>query len=297
MSGSNLANQLPIYGTKGVASSSNTPGGRWIYSKWIDATGNLWIFGGERGSNLFYNDLWKYDVTTNMWTWINGPNTTNNPGNYGVQCTPSSNNIPPARSENRACWKDNCGRFWMLGGTTLNWAANVNNDLWCYDPFSDIWTWVNGNNIPNQLGSYGTQGVPLPSNLPPSRLGAVAWKKGNDLWLFGGRNNNSFYNDFWKYTLDPTCPACSTTDIKENYVNNFSLYPNPTSGIFNVRTSKQISQIEIFNFQGTIILNRSINDKHINLDLTLFPDGIYYIRLKFQDNTFLTEKLMIKDKK
>jgi hypothetical protein len=35
-----------VYGIKGVASSSNIPGGRHSSAKWTDSNNNLWMFGG-----------------------------------------------------------------------------------------------------------------------------------------------------------------------------------------------------------------------------------------------------------
>ncbi|MCE3269212.1 MAG: hypothetical protein K0R49_1464 [Burkholderiales bacterium] len=56
MSGSNLINQYGIY--------SNIPGSRNAGISWLDASDNLWLFGGngrvESGSNGYLNDLWKY---------------------------------------------------------------------------------------------------------------------------------------------------------------------------------------------------------------------------------------------
>ena len=47
VSGSNTANQTGVYGTQGTAASTNFPGGRQEAVGWADATGNLWLFGGE----------------------------------------------------------------------------------------------------------------------------------------------------------------------------------------------------------------------------------------------------------
>ena len=47
ISGSNSDNQNGIYGTKGIASSSNIPGARLGSISWIDSNNNLWLFGGE----------------------------------------------------------------------------------------------------------------------------------------------------------------------------------------------------------------------------------------------------------
>ena len=47
ISGSNSINQNGIYGTQGIASSSNIPGGRYNSISWIDSNNNLWLFGGN----------------------------------------------------------------------------------------------------------------------------------------------------------------------------------------------------------------------------------------------------------
>src|ERR1035438_9509002 len=40
------------------------------------------------------------------------------------------------------------------------------------------WTWMNGTNIDNQYGTYGTQGIAATTNVPGSRYGAVSWTDG-----------------------------------------------------------------------------------------------------------------------
>ena len=62
--GSNTANAFGVYGTQGVASTSNVPGARQNTISWIDSSGNLWVFGGlgfvssDSYGNL--SDLWEY---------------------------------------------------------------------------------------------------------------------------------------------------------------------------------------------------------------------------------------------
>lgn len=63
MSGDNTAYQQGVYGNKGVADAANSPGGRNAAVSWIDASGNLYVFGGNGyatfGSGAL-NDLWKF---------------------------------------------------------------------------------------------------------------------------------------------------------------------------------------------------------------------------------------------
>ncbi|MBI3143245.1 MAG: hypothetical protein HYZ16_10490, partial [Bacteroidetes bacterium] len=64
VSGSNSAYQYGTYGTKGTAAGSNVPGARYSAVLWTDASGNLWLFGGDgyAASGAGYlNDLWRLD--------------------------------------------------------------------------------------------------------------------------------------------------------------------------------------------------------------------------------------------
>ena len=66
MSGSKTAGanggQPGVYGTLGVASASNVPGGRNGSVSWMDSSGNLWMFGGRSvdSSYNYFSDLWRY---------------------------------------------------------------------------------------------------------------------------------------------------------------------------------------------------------------------------------------------
>lgn len=61
VSGDTKIRQLGDYGTKGVAASTNKPGGRHGAISWIDSKGNLWLFSGGRYSSDYFNDLWKFE--------------------------------------------------------------------------------------------------------------------------------------------------------------------------------------------------------------------------------------------
>jgi Galactose oxidase, central domain len=62
-SGSNLVGSAGDHGTLGVGGSTTVPGARGGAPNWIDAAGNLWMFGGNgpiSGVNGSFSDLWKY---------------------------------------------------------------------------------------------------------------------------------------------------------------------------------------------------------------------------------------------
>ena len=206
------------YGGQGVANSSNDPGSRYSYTKWKDLKGNFWLMGGVTDINSYgLNDVWKYDLNINEWTWMSGPDTIEDPGSYQSNCIFSTINWPYSRFEQRSSVTDNCGRFWLFGGSN-NSSQVVLNDLWVFDSQLLKWNWISGTNDTNQTGNYGNLGLPSPGNMPSCRFGAVAWW-GNDnrFYMFGGLRNGqsgNCYSDVWVFNPDTNCvPVCGAVAV------------------------------------------------------------------------------------
>ena len=146
VSGSNAGGTVPVYGTQGAASASNTPGGRDSTVGWTDSSGNLWLFGGfdydsatgANGTNDYLNDLWEFSPSTKEWTWVGGSDTGNANGVYGTLGVASVSNVPGARGSQGVAvtWTDASGNFWLFGGDGygLSGGDSELNDLWRYQP-------------------------------------------------------------------------------------------------------------------------------------------------------------------
>jgi hypothetical protein len=84
VSGSSAVGQRGSYGTKGVAAPGNVPGARRDSISWTDASGNLWLFGGEAaGYTGTLNDLWVFGTDCSQ---LASP-TAGNGGPYGTGAT------------------------------------------------------------------------------------------------------------------------------------------------------------------------------------------------------------------
>jgi N-acetylneuraminic acid mutarotase len=218
MSGTNKGNQPGIYGTQGVSSVANVPGGRYGAVSWIDSSGNLWLFGGTGyDANIntgLLNDLWEFNPLTQLWAWMGGSRTivapgVSQPGVYGSQGVPASTNIPGGRT-GATSWTDGGGNFWLFGGDGYDSTGNHGglNDLWVYVPAAKTWTWISGSSTVGttgggQSGVYGTQGVPSTTNVPGGRSGAISWvDSSGNLWLFGGyaEGTGLTLNDLWEFS-------------------------------------------------------------------------------------------------
>ncbi len=210
--GPGIPNQRGTYGDLNVPSMDNNPGARSSGSfNWVDSAGNLWLFGGYGYDSTavpgYLNDLWKYNVATNVWTWVKGPCVKDDPGSYGTMQVSDPANLPSARS----CftyWDDNESNFWLFGGGDDMGVNYQRNDLWKYDIGTNCWTWMNGTPYINMPSVFGTQGVPSPLNTPGARGGSACWEDyQGDLWLFGGLKYNGWpapdtvFNDLWKYSV------------------------------------------------------------------------------------------------
>ena len=215
-SGSNSPGATGVYGTQGVAATTNVPKARDGGVTWTDSNGNFWLFGGFAGyvsdpihaAGDFLNDLWKYSPSSGEWTWVSGSNTIDAQGVYGTEGIAAATNVPGARS-NEISWTDANGNLWLFGGagTDATGTFIAFNDLWKYSPTSGEWTWVGGSNTPGAAGVYGTRGVAAATNMPGAReVNNVVWQDAaGNIWLFGGDGSDSTgaytrMNDLWEYS-------------------------------------------------------------------------------------------------
>jgi N-acetylneuraminic acid mutarotase len=224
------ANVAGIYGTQNTASTSNYPGARLSAQAWTDASGNLWLFGGDgydsAGTFGALNDLWSYNTTTGAWTWVTGSNIQGAASVYGTQksTVPVSGvaNTPSARV-GTVGWVDTKGNFWLMAGSgadSTGTAATSDgggalNELWVFNPTTKLWAWMGGVNVEGTAGVYVS---PAPSttssiyNSPGARVWSTGWVDASgNFWMFGGtgldsQGTSGYLNDLWtvQLTAQPT---------------------------------------------------------------------------------------------
>ena len=135
-----------------VTLTSALPGSRWGASAWIDAGGNLWLYGGwgldstGTNGNGALDDLWVYTPNATAgqpgtWAWVKGSNTGAQNGIYGDELRPYKTYevwTPGGRS-NATHWVDLNNQLWLFGGlgydSTSTTGNGFLNDLWRYLPY------------------------------------------------------------------------------------------------------------------------------------------------------------------
>lgn len=232
LKGSNVGNAAGNYGAMGVANATNEIPARYQAAYWLDQQGNFWVFGGASGASNF-NDLWRYNPTTNVWTWMKGPQAQSNLAPvYGTLGVPSPLVNPAALGYGANCWTDNAGDLWLFAGSD---AINITgqDDLWRYHIATNEWTWMGGSQGLGSTATYGPKGVAGAGFKPGSRQECKSgWFYNNKLWLFGGMDD-AFQpkNDIWSYDLGSNLWAWEGGGQANNSVGNFGTLnvPAPTN--------------------------------------------------------------------
>ena len=89
------------------------------------------------------------------------------------------------------------------------------------------------------------------------------------------------YNIYWNCNNSDLIEE-PTLSVNTENIKDFTVYPNPTNGIFYVKTDLTYS-INIYDIQGKYITNQP--------DLRSFPSAVYLVEIKI-DNRKLTKKII-----
>jgi len=89
-----------------------------------------------------------------------------------------------------------------------------------------------------------------------------------------------FSNNAVSYVKDNfVCNLHLAVDESINLI-DISIFPNPSTGIFELKTNgKNISEFEITNILGETILKSKINSNKIEIDLSEYVNGIYFVKV------------------
>ncbi len=107
---------------------------------------------------------------------------------------------------------------------------------------------------------------------------------------------NSIPTDWKKDTSATYSENCNFLSIDDfSDTNTFVIYPNPSSGVFNINSNMFIDKIEVFNSNGTVI--KTISKKHHftsqEVELPNISRGIYFIKISAL-KSIVTKRIVIK---
>lgn len=81
--------------------------------------------------------------------------------------------------------------------------------------------------------------------------------------------------------------SLSVNDVKKE--ESFAVYPNPTTGVINIKNDKKLKSAEVTNASGQI-MNARITDQQV--DITDAPKGIYFLKATFENGKTSVKKII-----
>ena len=102
----------------------------------------------------------------------------------------------------------------------------------------------------------------------------------------GGYMLPSFIAGYKYYNGIPHCPTDGIEESKAN--NTISIFPNPVKDNISIETS-QSAVIKITNIQGQLIISVNTTGNNTNIDVSVLPSGLYFIRATTEKEVVVKE--------
>lgn len=112
------------------------------------------------------------------------------------------------------------------------------------------------------------------------------FESGNDLWCV------RLFNDIiWNYDSEFSCLLMVGVEEPEP-IQELAIYPNPSNGLFYIKSTYKTDRAEVFNSLGKqIVILKEINAP---IDLLDQPDGVYLVKLFNKDNEAMVSRIVLK---
>lgn len=109
-------------------------------------------------------------------------------------------------------------------------------------------------------------------------------------------NTQSICENWLSVLMAPHYSAdCSSTLSMEDYEQvDISFYPNPTTDLLNITSSKAIQSIEVYDTRGVLILNKTVQQAtSIQLDCSTLENGSYYLKIGALDQSYCLQSFQV----
>jgi hypothetical protein len=94
------------------------------------------------------------------------------------------------------------------------------------------------------------------------------------------------------YISSAGCALLTSREELNEQGNDFTLFPNPTKGKFQITSDQKTDRIEISDVFGNIIYCSEINNTFSEIDLSGFPSNIYFVKLNDRKGNYVVKKIV-----
>jgi hypothetical protein len=252
------------------------------------------LFAGNFGGSGFI------ETSTDGSTWTTVVTYTGDGNVFAPQTVDLSTELAgQATSQIRFRWTGNWSLSWTIDNIVVSQCTDTASPAVVSAPVpSDTATNVTINADGNGLDFSWTEGGPTTSFTlnfdivsPPVANSFENFGNGNTIT---GLAENTEY--FWSIDAvncfgTTAGPVWSFTtglalSVEENQLEIFSAYPNPTSNVLNIKTTKEIDNFTVFNLLGQNVATYSKNDiSNDSIDLSELSKGLYLVKISAEGTT------------
>jgi uncharacterized repeat protein (TIGR03803 family) len=87
----------------------------------------------------------------------------------------------------------------------------------------------------------------------------------------------------------------TVTSIREMiHSNELNIYPNPTNDLLFVYAISSIQKLDLINVTGQVLLSQSVDAKFCQIQLNSISEGIYFLRVLYENGSFEIKKIIRK---
>lgn len=93
---------------------------------------------------------------------------------------------------------------------------------------------------------------------------------------------NNCESDYVEITVE----VIDYTSVGENWQDNVSIYPNPTSGKVNIK-AEAMKNVTVFNAIGQVVMMQNIDADEVMIDMSAFDNGMYLINVMTENGNIV----------
>jgi hypothetical protein len=206
------------YAVKGTEDANTLPRQRAWSTCSIDSINSaIYIFGGRSYFGDSMSDTLKFNLITNLWTYISGSYMNGDAGVLQDQASFSVNNYPANRFA-AGYGQDSQGNLFVFGGQGEDAANNDQfpQDLWIFNVTQTGWAKAFSGND-RALATYVQQNRSCKSATPGSRVQPVVHvsPEGSSVFVSGGYNIDSWwdYSDLFELRTTAEEKTCASLTV------------------------------------------------------------------------------------
>lgn len=138
-----------------------------------------------------------------------------------------------------------------------------------------------GNAVPTNSAAFQVIGA-------PSRTAPITWTEVS-VDIPATYNNKPVYlainytsADVYMMMVDDVKVTAATLGVTEAAKQSTTVFPNPSKGVFNLKSNKKATSVEVYSAEGRLVKQ----EKAVQLvDITNQPKGVYILKVKYEDGT------------